>query len=195
MISRIVLVATGMAIATALLGCTDWCKEDCKKLGNCRREGLMCYATSDSDCQQSEICRESGACKAKDKGCVVGGTAPTIRAEPAPTAAPLPIHAQPAQEPKATAECRNTPECKNAGACTLVGGSCEVACDADCKGSLLCSQFGACWYDKKNDICAPRSEADCQTSLACKQDGWCFLRFDGRLNCHLKTHGQAPPGK
>jgi hypothetical protein len=65
--------------AMSLTGCwllPSWCDDDCKASGGCGKEGLTCYPRNDDDCRRSALCRDMGACKAKDKMCVLGGTPP-----------------------------------------------------------------------------------------------------------------------
>lgn len=70
---------TGTKAVSATRSGSDFCKKECKELGDCHRKGLLCEATSDDHCRQSDICKESGACKAKDGLCIVGGTRPSSR--------------------------------------------------------------------------------------------------------------------
>jgi len=53
---------------------SGFCEKECREVGHCQREGLLCEAKSDAHCRQSDICKESGACKAENGLCVVGGT-------------------------------------------------------------------------------------------------------------------------
>jgi hypothetical protein len=125
--------------------------ESCKTDGRCsaglRVElpavELVCQATSDEDCRQSQRCREGGQCFVSLGRCIA----------------------------KQDEDCRKAPGCKQDGLCTAQNGRCVATAREDCRTTPGCQERGQC--SPQQGICAVLSDDDCQHSLACKQHGAC----------------------
>lgn len=114
------------------------CSEVCDKLGLCHRdETLGCVARTDADCQESDACRDHGACSELDGFCV-------------------------AVEPE---HCENSQGCQLHGDCSPTAGVCRALDSSDCEGRP-CREFGRCTQSEKTLSCMATEDSECETPCA-----------------------------
>ena len=86
------------------------------------------------------------------------------------------------EEPKVV-NCLTSESCRYSGACSLVGSSCVVLSDEDCRAWDLCDNFEYCrpicrlWgsCSARNGSCVPSTAQHCRLSDACRSTGECEL--------------------
>lgn len=96
----------------------------CRGAGRCRPVAGICTAGTQQDCEQSEACKEWGACAYKNGECWRGAT----------TSADCSVPFGP----------NNESSCSLFGFCKNVDGVCMTGTDDDCLNAFVCKQWGEC---------------------------------------------------
>ncbi len=97
-------------------GCAHSAECGSKGLCTAGAEGLACLAGSDNDCRGSDVCTNSGRCKAVKGKCVAADAR----------------------------SCKASTGCSKRGGCTAVKGACVAASDEDCQQADVCIASGRC---------------------------------------------------
>lgn len=139
------------------------CVRTCKLLGTCvavEESGIVtCEARKDEDCAASELCSETGRCKAINGSCRKAAVK--------------------------RKECATWKGCSKDGECSYYKGVCVVGDEKDCVRSTGCTRKGKCGFNPKhkppsnllNRHCVPRSRRDCLNSQECIEAGECTLKW------------------
>ena len=154
------------------------CEEGCQERGKCVAEmvgdSTSCKATTDAQCASSELCRDTGRCKAVKGSCRKAARSPD--------------------------ECRAWSGCQTDGECSLNNGICVVGGADDCTNSTGCLERGTCGFyapgvtgdpylspargkallaliDPLDLLCRPLSNADCRRSTGCTEEAKCSLQY------------------
>ena len=178
---------------------------ECKSKGECSWSSKFhhCVAQTDKDCQDSDICKNKGACKAYHLECV---TAPDQACQDSPFCALHgDCHVKDKKSnlciPKTQHDCEQSYECWTIGHCQLKGEHCRTA---GCE--IPCQQFGRCELVQSSKdqklVCIARSEQDCRASEACRRWGFCAFDeikqtcvFSGKCDLPCRYAGRCTIGK
>lgn len=195
---------------------SEQCKNACRHDGRCQLVDRRCVVGSDADCEQSDQCRQVGACTRQGGHCVAG-----------------------------KGDCAASAECSYRGACTRVGGRCQLSCTAPndlaraqkadpvascsrepatpCRDTIACKEYGVCGEASEGCIlsdegcaslpscgetgkcsrtedpsgwgrCGARNDSDCAQSKGCKEGGRCSAYNDECVGPKQIEHLCGGPG-
>lgn len=152
--------------------------------GACLAQPRGCRAYSERDCEQSDGCRERGACFLENHRCVP----PHVPTEPAD--AEMKAFACDAGEcvefdghvvAAADLPCLRSSGCTTSGLCSMIEGQCVVREPWQCQRSVNCAWAGACSIDGPDPQakpvarrCVARTPQDCAKTPGCLADSRCF---------------------
>lgn len=151
----------------------------CKKEGRCTGDTIrgLCLATSDSQCQASDICKAEGKCALSNGRCTYCYLSKQCREEGRCNAQGTTCVVT------YNLDCKRSEACTKDGRCILKNGQCVAGSHEDCQRSEACSKEGRCFW--RGTRCLATSVLDCRRSTNCKTDGFCSISIN--QECVLQT--------
>lgn len=152
--AHIAWLLASLGAALFLTGCNRVCATACETEGLCSMRThnagdalYRCYAASDDDCANAQVCADTGRCFATEQGVCV--TADAV----------------------ADAACSVSTQCSRWGRCGHREGTCWAESDDDCAASFECRTVGRC--GARGGVCIPITDDHCEQSLGCEIEGLC----------------------
>ncbi len=151
----------------------------CKKEGRCTGDTVrgLCIATSDAQCQTSDLCKNEGKCALNNQQCTYCYLSKQCREEGrcnAQGTTCIVVY---------NLDCKRSEACTKDGRCILSKGQCVAGSHEDCQRSEACTKEGRCFW--MGTRCVATSVLDCRRSENCKTDGLCSISVN--QECVLQT--------